>query len=126
MSLPTELRYLSLISAAMLISLPSLAQQPTNPTMANMNAQLAKLGGTMQVTAEVCGGYTDKQLVEHKQQQKDHLARNGMDAASFGRDFDAGVKQGKAKWGSIPASERQAKCDEFKQQMEELAQQFTR
>ncbi|MCQ4308603.1 hypothetical protein NA645_11485 [Pseudomonas stutzeri] len=126
MSLPTKLQYLSLISAAMLISLPSMAQQPTNPMMANMNAQLAKLGGTMQVTAEVCGGYTDEQLVEHKQQQKDHLARNGMDAASFDKDFDAGVEQGKAKWDSIPASERQAKCDEFKQQMEELAQQFTR
>lgn len=125
MSLPTKLRYLSLVSAAMLISLPSLAQQPNNPMMANMNAQLAKLGGTMQVTAEVCGGYTDEQLVEHKQQQKDHLARNGMDAASFDKGFDAGVEQGKAKWDSIPASERQAKCDEFKQQMEQLAQQFT-
>ena len=120
-----KLRSLSLAGAAMLVSLPSLAQDPPNP-LATMNAQLAKLGGTMQVTAEVCGGYTDEQLVEHKQQQKDHLARNGMDAANFDKGFDAGVEQGKAKWDSIPASERQAKCDEFKQQMEELAQQFTR
>lgn len=126
MPLPAKLQCLTLASAVMLVSLPSLAQEPANPMMANMNAQLAKLGGTMQVTAEVCGGYTDEQLVEHKQQQKDHLARNGMDAASFEEGFDTGVKQGKAKWDSIPASERQAKCDEFKQQMEELAQQFTR
>lgn len=121
MSSPT-VRSLFLAGAAMLVSLPSLAQE--NP-LASMNAQLAKLGGSMQVMAEVCGGYTDAQLVEHRQQQKKHLARNGMDAASFDKGFDDGVKQSRAKWDSIPAAERQGKCDEFKQQMEQLAQPFS-
>ncbi len=116
------LRTLSLAGAAMLVSLSSLAQE--NP-LATMNTQLAKLGGSMQVVAEVCGGYTDTQLAEHRQQQKDHLTRNGMDAASFDKGFDDGITQSRAKWDSIPASERQAKCDEFKQQMEQLAQQLT-
>lgn len=121
MPFPT-LRTLSLAATAMLVSLPSLAQE--NP-LASMNAQLAKLGGSMQVVAEVCGGYTDTQLAEHRQQQKDHLASNGMDAASFDKSFDDGIKQSRAKWDSIPASERQAKCDEFEQQMEQLAKPFT-
>jgi hypothetical protein len=47
-----------------------------------------------------------------------------MDAASFEEGFNAGIKQSKAQWDTIPASQREAKCDEVRQQMEELTQQF--
>jgi len=48
-----------------------------------------------------------------------------MDAAAFGKAFNAGAGEAKTKWAAIPASERQAKCDEFTQEMEALGQQLT-
>ena len=126
MSLP-RLQCLSLACAVMLVSLQTHAQEPTRQMMmSNMNAQLAKLGGTMHATAEICGDYSAEKLAELKEQQKSQLATIGMVADSFEEAFNSGYKEGEAKWAAIPAAERQGKCDEFKQQMEGMTQQLVR
>jgi predicted secreted protein len=125
MSLATGLQTLSMAGALMLVSLTGQAQEPTHQMMmSNMHTQLANFGGSMHTTAKVCGDYSDEKLAEQKEQQRTLSIQSGMDAATFDEAFDAGASEAKAKWASIPASERQAKCDEFKQEMEGLAQQF--
>jgi acyl-CoA reductase-like NAD-dependent aldehyde dehydrogenase len=111
--------------ALMLVSLTGQAQEPTHQMMmSNMHTQLANFGGSMHTTAKVCGDYSDEKLAEQKEKQRTLSIQGGMDAATFDEAFDAGASEAKAKWASIPASERQTKCDEFKQEMEGLAQQF--
>ena len=125
MSLANGLQRLSMASAFMLVSLGEQAQDP-NPEMmmSNMHTQLANFGGAMHTTAKVCGEASDEQLAEQKEKQRALSIQNGMDAAAFDKAFNAGASEAKAKWASIPASEHQAKCDEFKQEMEALGQQF--
>lgn len=126
MSLATGLQTLSMAGVLMLISLSGQAQEPSHQMMmSNMHAQLANFGGSMHTTAKVCGDSSDEQLAEQKEKQRALSIQNGMDAAAFDKAFNAGASEAKAKWATIPASERQAKCDEFKQEMEGLAQQFT-
>ena len=83
-------RPLTLAVAGLLVSLPLHAQVPS---ATEMNAQLARLGGSMQAAAEACGGYSGEALAEHKQQQKDHLAQAGMDSVSFEKQFIAGAHE---------------------------------
>lgn len=121
------LQTLSIAGTLMLISLSGQAQESDQQMMmSNMHAQLAKLGGTMHATAKVCEDYSDEKLAEHKEQQKTQSIQNGMDAASFDKAFDAGADEAEAKWKAIPAAELQARCDEFRQEMEGMAQQFMR
>ncbi|WP_019340798.1 hypothetical protein [Stutzerimonas stutzeri] len=125
MSLATGLQALSMAGALMLVSLSGQAQEPNQQIMSNMHTQLANFGGSMHATAKVCGDYSDNQLAEQKEKQRAMAIQNGMKATAFDEAFDAGEKKTKSKWADIPASERQAKCDEFKQEMEALGQQFT-
>ena len=122
-----SLQCLGFASALLLSSLVAQAQsQPAHPALTNMNAQLAKLGGTMHATARVCGDYTDDELAEQKRQQKTHMTGSGMDSDSFEQAFSEGFSEAEAKWKAVPASERQAKCDQIKQEMRDAAQHMTR
>ncbi|WP_417779547.1 hypothetical protein [Stutzerimonas xanthomarina] len=125
MSLATGLQALSVAGALMLVSLSGQAQEPNQQIMSNMHTQLANFGGAMHATAKVCGDYSDNQLAEQKEKQRALSIQSGMKAAAFDEAFDAGEKKATAKWAAIPSSEHQAKCDEFKQEMEALGQQFT-
>lgn len=126
MRLPSPLHHLSLAGILMFASLAVQAQsQPAHPALTNMNAQLAKLGGTMHATARVCGDYTDDELAQQKQQQKAHMTGSGMDADGFEEAFREGFSEAEAKWESVPASERQAKCDQIKQEMRDAAEHMT-
>lgn len=105
---------LTLAAAGLLFSLPLHAQVPS---AAEMNAQLARLGGSMQAAAEVCGGYSSEALAEHKRQQKDHLAQAGMDTVSFEKQFVAGAHELTTRFRDMPDAERQASCKEFEQHL---------
>ncbi|WP_312224601.1 hypothetical protein [Stutzerimonas nitrititolerans] len=107
-------RPLTFAAAGLLISLPLHAQVPS---ATEMNAQLARLGGSMQAAAEACGGYSSEALAEHKQQQKDHLAQAGMDSVSFEKQFIAGAHELSTRFRSMPDAERQASCEEFRQHL---------
>lgn len=105
---------LALAAVSLLISLPLQAQ---GPSATELNAQLARLGGTMQAVAEACGGYSSEALAEHKQQQKDHLAQAGMDTVSFEKQFIAGAHELTTRFRNMPDAERQASCEEFRQHL---------
>lgn len=107
-------RSLTFAAAGLLLSLPLHAQGPSAP---EVNAQLARLGGSMQAAAEACGGYSGKALAEHKKQQKDHLTQAGMDTVSFEKEFMAGAHELAARFRDMSEAERQASCDKFKQHL---------
>ena len=94
------------------------AQQPD--PMSPMNQQLAKLGGTMQAVAEVCGDYSTDQLAKSKKQQKSQLLVNGMSESDFDKAFTAGLSEAKEKWKTVPESQRKGICDDMKQQIDNL------
>lgn len=122
----TPLQCLVLAGALIFASLAAQAQsQPAHPALENMNAQLAKLGGTMHATARVCGDFTDEQLAEQKSQQKAHMTGSGMEPESFEQAFSEGFREAETKWEAVPASERQAKCEQIKQEMRDAAQHMT-
>ncbi|MCQ4257899.1 hypothetical protein [Stutzerimonas stutzeri] len=121
-----RLQTLSIAGTLMLVSLSGQAQDADQQMMmTNMHTQLANFGGAMHTTAKVCGDSSDEQLAEQKEKQRALSIQNGMDAAAFDQAFNAGASEAKTKWASIPASERQAKCEEFKQEMEALGHQVT-
>lgn len=116
MNLPAT-KPLALAAACLSLSLPLHAQ---GPSASEVNAQLARLGGSMQAAAEACGGYTSEALAEHKRQQKDHLAQAGMDTVSFEKQYLAGAHELTMRFRNMPEAERQASCDEFKQHLSKI------
>lgn len=109
--LPSLALFCAITSSSLSVS----AQQPD--PMSPMNQQFAKLGGTMQAVAEVCGDYSAEQLAESKQQQKSQLAKNGMSEADFDKAFTTGLREAKEKWKTVPESERKGICEDMKQQI---------
>ena len=96
-------------------SLSVAAQQPD--PISPMNQQLAKLAGSMQAVAEVCGDYSAEQLEEIKQQQKKQLVQSGMSEADFDEVFGTSLSEVQAKWKTVSASEQKEICDNMKQQL---------
>ena len=96
-------------------SLSVAAQQPD--PISPMNQQLAKLAGSMQAIAEVCGDYSAEQLEEIKQQQKKQLVQSGMSEADFDEAFGASLSEVQAKWKTVSESEQKELCDNMKQQL---------
>src|SRR5690606_39559758 len=104
-------RPLILAVAGLLVSLPLHAQVPS---ATEMNAQLARLGGSRQAAAEACGGYSGEALAEHKQQQKDHLAQAAMDSVSYEKQLIARAHEPHTRIPSMPYVEPPASCEEFR------------
>lgn len=96
-------------------SLSVAAQQPD--PISPMNQQLAKLAGSMQAVAEVCGDYSAEQLDEIKQQQKKQLVQSGMSEADFDEAFGTSLSEVQAKWKTVSSSEQREICDNMKQQL---------
>ncbi|WP_120997409.1 hypothetical protein [Stutzerimonas urumqiensis] len=104
------------LALAALTSLPGFAQSSdTPPNVRDMVAGFARLGGSMEAAAKVCGGYSLEQLAQSRQQQKAQLMKNGMSEAAFEQGFAAGLEEGQAHWDAMSASEREAACDELRQ-----------
>jgi predicted secreted protein len=96
-------------------SLSVAAQQPD--PISPMNQQLAKLAGSMQAVAEVCGDYSAEQLDEIKQQQKKQLVQSGMSEADFDEAFGTSLSEVQAKWKTVSKHEQKEICDNMKQQL---------
>lgn len=96
-------------------SLSVAAQQPD--PISPMNQQLAKLAGSMQAVAEVCGDYSAEQLDEIKQQQKKQLVQSGMSEADFDEAFGTSLSEVQAKWKTVSKHEQREICDNMKQQL---------
>jgi len=96
-------------------SLSVAAQQPD--PISPMNQQLAKLAGSMQAVAEVCGDYSAEQLDEIKQQQKKQLVQSGMSEADFDEAFGTSLSEAQAKWKTVSKHEQKEICDNMKQQL---------
>jgi len=111
---PSIPRPLAFAAVGLLLSLPLHAQ---GPSASEVNAQLARMSGSMQAAAQACGGYSSEALAEHKRQQKDHLALAGMDAVSFEKQFVVGAHELSARFRDMPDAERQASCEEYKQHL---------
>lgn len=109
------LRSLALFCVISTGSLSVAAQQPD--PISPMNQQLAKLAGSMQAVAEVCGDYSVEQLDEIKQQQKKQLVQSGMSEADFDKAFSTSLSEVQAKWKTVSSSEQKEICDNMKQQL---------
>lgn len=97
--------------------LPTLALAQAGPESGSgMVEQMANFGGVMHATSEACGGYSEEQLDEMKQQQQEMLAQQGMDKASFEQAYSAGMQEAEGKWQAASQAEREAACESIKQQ----------
>lgn len=96
---------------------PTIALAQTRPGEGSgMVEKMANFGGVMHATSEACGGYSEKQLDEMKQQQQEMLAQQGMSKASFEQAYSAGMQEAKEKWRAASRAEQEAACENIKQQ----------
>lgn len=71
---------------------------------------LASLGGSMQAVAEVCGGYSAKQLAQMKAEQRRIAVQKGISPAAFERAFKTGYAKGKARIAKANPAQKQRMC----------------
>ncbi len=75
---------------------------------------LFELGGGMHAAVKICGGYTDAQLRDMKQQQKTQATASGMSAAAFETTFKAAYDRAHTKLSAASAAEKEKTCRQLK------------
>ena len=108
--------HLAVCSLILLGFMPSFAASAQDEP-ASMWAQMVKLGGMMHATAQVCGGYSDEQLEELKQQQKANTLERGVSAAEFEKVFTEAETMVGQRWESMSPAQQSKACADIKQQM---------
>lgn len=97
------------------------AEAPANMPF-DMTGQLATMSGSMHATAIVCQGYSEKQLIELKQQQQELLEQRGMTKADFEKVYSAAKQKTEEKWKTLTEAEQKQACEKIKQHVEAMTQ----
>ncbi len=82
-----------------------------------MWVSMVKLGGAMHATAQRCGGYTEAELEDLKQQQRAVAVESGISAAEFEKVFTAAETQLVQRWNTMSPAQQAQACKDIKQQM---------
>jgi|GEM_PF-1922914 len=113
----SHLLRLPLILASLAIAPAAIAQGMP----AGMGDQLAQFSGAMHATATACGSYSEAELAAMKSEQKSAFVAGAVgDAASFERAFAKGEAEGKRRWESLSAPERNSACKDIESQANQL------
>lgn len=111
---------LAIFSAIAIGCTSAVALAQAAPETDDQATQMARFGGAMHATATICGGYSEKELAELKEQQQETLAQQGMDEDSFEQAYSAGVAEAGARWEALSEAEQKKTCDEVRQQSNEM------
>ncbi len=111
-------RALGFVIATIALSLSAVAQtDPGQFAMEDMASQLGKFSGSMHTVARACGDYSEEQLAEMKQQQREQLKESGMDISGFDKAFASSESETARRWETMSEAEQKATCEKIKQQM---------
>ncbi|ARP52883.1 hypothetical protein ACDW82_11075 [Alcaligenes faecalis] len=102
-------RTIHFLPAVLLLACSLSVAQEANPT-----AQLAQMGGAMHAAAQVCGDYTDTQLQDMKNKQKEAMKDMGLSEADFDVAFEQGLQRGRKDLEGATNTQRNQMCEQLR------------
>lgn len=97
------------LPAALLLTCSLAVAQEANPS-----TQLAQMGGAMHAAAQVCGDYTDTQLQDMKNKQKEAMKDMGLSEADFNAAFEQGLQRGRKDLDGATDAQRKQMCEQLR------------
>ncbi|WP_341667256.1 hypothetical protein [Alcaligenes sp. SDU_A2] len=99
---------LCLPAALLLVCGPAVAQE------ANPSIQLAQMSGAMHAAAQVCGDYSDAQLQDMKNKQKESMKDMGLNDQDFNAAFEQGLQRGRKDLEGATEAQRKQMCEQLR------------
>ncbi|HRL20210.1 MAG TPA: hypothetical protein PLG97_05255 [Alcaligenes sp.] len=83
--------------------------QETNPS-----TQLVQMSGAMHAAAQVCGDYSDAQLQDMKNKQKESMKDMGLSDQDFDAAFEQGLQRGRKDLEGATEAQRKQMCEQLR------------